>query len=123
MIGHALAALSAALAVIGWGAAFFCAFRLGATWGQDSRRNLIMVGVVAIASGLATQATLATVAWETGMWTVPTTYPVAALGYRVLWLAGLLTVAGAASYPHCGHRGWKVLAAGGAVAAAASLVF
>jgi len=111
-----LAALSAALMVWGAGAAAFGLWRLYETWGHDARRNVLLAGAILIAAGLALHQGMAWYAWEVGAWRGNAMHPALTVGYRLAWGAGLLALAGAASWPRCGHRGWQMLLALGVAA-------
>jgi hypothetical protein len=104
-----LAALSAALMVWGIGAASFGLWRLYEARNGDPRRNILLAGAVLIAIGLAMHQGMAWHAWEMGTWRGSSMPPVLTIGYRLAWGAGLLALAGAASWPRCGHRGWQAL--------------
>lgn len=116
-----IAALSAAVAVLGWGCFAACAWRYSVVWGIDTRRSVLLAAITTIALGLAVQQTLAVWAWETGLWNTGGTSQFWAITYRVLWAAGLLGAAGAASYPACGHKAWLALAGAGVMASLVSL--
>lgn len=118
-----LAALSAALAAIGWGATGFCLLRLWGARHDVMRHDLLLLGALALSVGVAIQATVALTALEWSLWALGQTHPAPALAYRLCKVGGLLTIAGAVSFPRCGHRGWLALAACGAGAAVVSLVF
>ena len=104
---------SAALAVAGWGATAFGIWRLNEVWrDKNQRRTLLLLGAVLVAAGIGAHQTMAWWAHETGSWD----FPIAKHAYRAMWAAGLLLLAGAASWPRCGHKGWLALAALGAAA-------
>lgn len=121
-MSDALAALSAALAAIGWGATGFCLLRLWGARHDAVRHDLLLLGALALSVGVAIQATVALTALEWSLWALGRTHPAPALAYRLCKIAGLLTIAGAVSFPRCGHKGWLSLAAMGAVAAGVSWV-
>lgn len=111
-----ITSFSAALAVWGLGTAGFGAWRLSSVWGQDARRTILLAGAVLVALGLGTHQAMAWWAHETGVWRGAPASPIIATAYRLAWAAGLLALAGAASWPRCGHRGWLGLLALGGLA-------
>lgn len=116
MIGDILASFSAFLAVVGIGAAAFGAFRLYTIGSQtDVRHNIMLIGAILVAAGIGHHQVMAWWAWETGTWSSAPFSLMATFLYRLDWAFGLLALAGAASWPRCGHRGWlALLAIGGA---------
>jgi hypothetical protein len=119
-----IASYSAALAVWAWGATIFGLWRLWQMSGEgvELRRVVLLIGAVLVAAGLGAHQAMAWVAWERGGWTSTFAGTPLTLLYRSLWAVGLLAMAGATSWPRCGHRGWLALLAIGAAAWAVAWV-
>lgn len=109
-----LVSWSAALAVWGLGAAGLCIWRLIYIRNEiEIRRALLLGSAASLSLGIGYQQAIAWWAWETGAWGVTVIAPASGLFYRIALTVGLFGLAGATSWPRCGHRGWSALAAVG----------